>query len=147
MNRGSQPLKLLEKMKRAGKRVVSRTDLARLGVGMSHPDRAMSKLVSEHLVEKLDRGVWLVPTGRRPRFDVPRFWSNPDLADPLVISALVVRNPTMRDVARLVIAYGANPALRAVEMLVDEGEITERAAARASRMIENARIGLAHAAA
>jgi hypothetical protein len=146
MKNGTQPQKLLKHVRDARRRVVSRSELIALGKGMSHPDRAMNSLVKAGHAEKLGRGVWLVPSGVRPKFDVPRFWSNPDLNDPLTISALVVRNPTMRDMARLVLAYGAAPAEQALAELEGDGEITPSAALRSRRMIDNAKLGLAHAA-
>lgn len=48
----------------------------------------------------------VTPTGIRPWFEPPRFWSNPSLEDPLTICALVVRNPRMKDIARTMLAYG-----------------------------------------
>ena len=126
--------------------MLSRRELLSIGKGISNPDRAMSRLIDEGLAERLDRGVWLVPSQQRPSFDQPRFWSNPDLLDPLTISALVVRNPTVKDIARMVLAYGTKPAERAMLEMASEGRMSQEAVARASRMISNAKKGLAHAA-
>lgn len=146
MKNGTHPQRLIERLRRSGKHVVTRRDVLVLGKDLSHPDRAIAKLVQEGLAEKLCRGVWLIPTGRRPRFDIPRFWSNPDLSDPYTISALVMKKPTMRDVARTVLAYGSGPATRALEELEIEGEIPQEVAQQSKRMLSNARTGFAHAA-
>ena len=143
MKKGTQPFKLLRRARDAGKRVYSRQELLALTGSISHPDRALARLAKEGAIEKLDRGVWLVPSLRRPQFDIPRFWSNPSLDDPLTISALVVKNPTMRDVTRLVLAYGSEPAERALRELESTDEITPSAAANSRRMVDNARRGLA----
>ena len=143
MKRGSQPFKLLKRARDAGKQVYSRKDLLSLSGSISNPDRALARLAKEGAIEKLDRGVWLVPSQRRPQFDVPRFWSNPDLQDPLTISALVVKNPTMRDVTRMVLAYGTRPAELALCELESTLEISASVAAISRRMIDNAKRGLA----
>ncbi|MHA6731635.1 hypothetical protein [Devosia sp. A369] len=113
---------------------------------ISNPNRVMDRLEREGFAEKLERGTWLIPSQERPSFDTPRFWSNPDLSDPLTISALVVRNPTARDVARMVLAYGSRPAEKAMAEMVAEGRMSSAAVDRARRMINNAKVGLANAA-
>lgn len=146
MKSGSQPLKLLRKLQRDRKRVLSRRELLAITKGMSNPDRAMERLEVEGFAERVGRGVWLIPTRKRPHFDTPRFWSNPDLSDPLTISALVVRNPTVRDVARMVVAYGSAPAEKAMAEMSAEGRMSSAAIERAKRMIENTKVGLTNAA-
>lgn len=143
MKNGSQPLKLLQRARRSGKRVVSRADLVSWASEHSHPDRAISRLAREGQIEKLDRGVWLVPSRERPAFETPRFWSNPDLTDALTISALVVKNPTMRDVVRLILAYGSAPAEKALAELEAAQDIPSSVAQTSRRMIDNTKRGLA----
>lgn len=146
MKNGSQPLKLLRELKRKRTRVLSRRELVAISKGMSNPDRAMERLEIEGFAERVGRGTWLIPSQERPRFDTPRFWSNPDLSDPLTISALVVRNPTVRDVARMVIAYGSGPAEKAMAELSAEGRMSSDAVERAKRMIANTKVGLVNVA-
>lgn len=146
MKNGTQPQKLLERTRRSGKRILTRRDLMELSKGISHGDRAMAQLVKAGLAEKLSRGVWLVPSGRRPKFDIPRFWSNPDLSDPLTISALVVSKPSIADIARTMLAFGSGPPIQALEELEAAGEISHGVAEQSRRMLNNARIGFAKVA-
>lgn len=51
------------------------------------------------------------PSEEIPRFDVPRFWSNTKLSDPDTIIALVLDKPTTEDLARTIVAFGAQRVL------------------------------------
>jgi hypothetical protein len=64
------------------------------------------------------------PSRRRPDYDVPRFWSNPDLDDPVRVTALVLERPTIEDLARTVVAYGGRHVLEVLTSLGESGEFT-----------------------
>lgn len=86
------------------------------------------------------------PSRRRPSFDVPRFWSNPDLQDPTRITALVLERPTIEDLARTVVAYGGRHVLEVLLSLRDEGEFTQYQYESALDLTRSAIKGVADAA-
>jgi len=143
---GSAPARLQVRIRQDGRSLLTRSDILRLGREISHPDRAIARLVAEGVVDKLDRSLWFVPSGERPDFEVPRFWSNPELRDPLRISALVVRNPTVRDVTKILMAYGRKTVDAAFSAAKSEGALPPRVEATAVRMIDNAWKGIVDAA-
>lgn len=146
MKNGTAPARLYARIRDEDISLLRRDVVRRLSRGISHPDRAIARLAKEGLVEKVDRGVWLRPTGKRPSFDVPRLWSNPSLEDPLTIAAIVVANPTLRDVTRILIAYGRTTVERALAAAKVDGAISPSVEATARRMIAAAWRGLADAA-
>ena len=143
---GSAPARLNARIRQDGRRILTRADILAMGRSLSHPDRAIARLVDEGKVDKIDRGLWLVPSGERPDFEVPRFWSNPELRDPLTISVLVVCNPTLRDVVRVLIAYGRKTVEAALAAAKSEGALQPSVEATANRMIGNAWKGIADVA-
>jgi hypothetical protein len=88
----------------------------------------------------------MVPSEERPRFEKPRFWSNPDLMDPMVISAIVLSKPTIRDITRILLAYGRRTVEDAFEAARADGAMSAPVQATARRMIDNAWIGIGNAA-
>jgi hypothetical protein len=149
MRNGTAPARLLHELRRRNRRVVKRADFPQLAdaTHISHPDRVMRRLNDEGLVEKLGPGVWLVPTQKPPALDVPRYWSHPSLADPQIISALVVANPTVRNIASTLVSYGRKRVESALEAAKEEGSLNPFVEAISRRMIESAWAGIADAAA
>ena len=152
MNNGTSPQRLLRRLRQAGSQIASRSDVLRAaGQGDSPfpsrwPDRDMARLVKEGFATKLGRGVWLVPSGRKPAFDVPRTWSNRSLEDPDVLIALVLDNPTLGDVVRTLLSYGEDRVLRVLSLMEAAGEIDPHVAVGGRRMVANAMEGIRDAA-
>lgn len=86
------------------------------------------------------------PSKLRPNFDLPRFWSNPDLQDPTRITALVLERPTIEDLARTVVAYGGRYVLEVLASLRDENEFTQYQYESALDLTRSALEGVADAA-
>lgn len=85
---------------------------------------------------------WLSPSMRRPDFDVPRFWSNRNLDDDATIVALNVAKPTVPDLARSILAYGARPHVDALERMERDGELSPRRARAAAAELDTALRGV-----
>lgn len=143
---GTAPYTLLAAARRSGAALVRREDLRRLAPNVTHVDRAIGRLVAEGLAEKLDRGIWLIPSGKRPDFETPRFWSKPSLQDSRRISALVVANPRLRDIARTILAYGSATVEGALAELVELDAVPASVQETSARMIKSAKTGLLNAA-
>lgn len=86
------------------------------------------------------------PSLRRPQLDVPRFWSNPDLDDPVRVTALVLERPTIEDLARTVVAYGGRHVLDVLSSLGRSGEFTTYQYEAALDLTSSALKGVADAA-
>lgn len=86
------------------------------------------------------------PSQCRPDFDVPRFWSNPDLDDPVRVTALVLERPTIEDLARTVVAYGGRHVLEVLASLGESGEFTAYQYEAALDLTSSALKGVADAA-
>lgn len=86
------------------------------------------------------------PSGMIPQFDVPRYWSNPNLKDPDTIIALVLERPTTEDLARTIIAFGAQRVLDVFGRLLTEEEISQARAQHTEELLEPILKGVANAA-
>ncbi|GEM_PF-2828512 len=145
MTRGSAPYRLLKHLADQRTALVTRRDALAVP-GISDPDRALRRLVREGLVDKLDRGLWLVPSRIRPILEVPRLWSNPGQDSPDTIIAVTVANPTIGDITRLILAYGRTHVVAVLDAMLADGEIHPRIHALSARMIRNSMDGIRNAA-
>ena len=86
------------------------------------------------------------PSEELPQFDVPRFWSNPKLSDPDTIISLVLDRPTTEDLARTVVAFGAQRVLDIFERLQAQNAISDARAQHTASWLGPVMKGVANAA-
>ena len=152
MKRGTSPQRLFCRLQKEGRSIVFRSDILRAASRRGPlpsgkcPDRDMARLATEGFVTKLNRGAWLLPSGFKPSFDIPRAWSNRSLDDPDVLIALVLDNPTLGDVVRTIFSYGEARVLGVLDAMEANDEIHPHVASIARRMVANAMEGIRNAA-
>lgn len=81
-----------------------------------------------------------------PKFDIPRFWSNPGLTDPTRIVSLIIANPTMADLARAIHAYGPDLAIECAKNMIENGSLDANRTEYTLNLLKLALEGVAEAA-
>lgn len=137
--------RLLRGFQQAGQQLVGRAELVRL-YPTSDVDQAMRTLVATGHAEELKPGFWLIPSGRIPVMDCPRWWSNRSLEDPEIIIDLTLSDPSISDMTRLVLSYGPNRVHRRLEALAVDAEIHPEIYQMSKRQLVNAWDGIRAAA-
>jgi hypothetical protein len=86
--------------------------------------RALRRLETEHVIEKLPSGVFRVLSNEVPRLGFNRAWSNPTgTFSPDKIILMTLASPSYRDVARLCREFGIKRVEKGLEYLCQVGEI------------------------
>jgi hypothetical protein len=142
MRHGTFPFRLLHRLQ-SQPGLVRRDELLAIGDAIGDADKAMRRLASEGFVDKVARGIWLIPSGKRPRQETPRFWSNPEIDDKQVIIEATLMNPTFRDLVGLALAYGLSSVEKTMAELSVNKVLHSETQGRLARMLANIRRGFA----
>lgn len=140
MRHGTLPHRVLRHVQVSGRPLFRRSDLARLG-GYDQVGRALRRLESECLVERVADGLWRLLPRRQPHLDVNRTWSRPAGVPDDVLIAATLANPTVADLARLAHAFGLRRLWAMLDALIAAGEISPMLAEETREMLTNVEEG------